>query len=446
MNLSRRALLRYAGVAASASSMGWMQALAAPATDYKALVCLFMFGGNDGNNLIVPMNTDEYTAYSTIRGGLALPSASLLPLGTPPSMPGRTFGLHPAFSALQPLWQQGKLAVQCNVGSLVAPATVADYKANKNRPYSLFSHSDQQTQWQTADSNEVGRTGWGGRIIDTTLNINAGTIVPGFISVAGSTLLGVGDNTAPLVVPSTGTFGLSGAGTSAAAKARTDGIAAILGLDKQNTLAAAASGVLGSALGSASLINPIINNATSAVAAPFTGLKSGIANQLLAVAKMIEARGTTGLSRQVFFVSLGGFDTHSKQLTTQDGLFKQVGDSLAAFYSALNILGLTNNVTTFTASDFARTLRPNSDGTDHAWGNHHLVLGGGVKGGDFYGSFPTLALNGPNDVDGAGRWLPTTSIDQYAATFASWFGVSPSDLSTVLPHLSRFDKKNMGFV
>lgn len=453
MNMTRRDLMRAAMLVASASGFGWMKALAAPASDYKALVCVFLNGGNDGNNLIVPLNTDEYAAYATVRGGLALPKSSdtpntaLLSLGAPKSQPGREFGLHPALSALLPMWQQGKLAMQCNVGSLVAPLTMAEYKANRNRPYSLFSHSDQQAQWQTAESEEVGRTGWGGRLADAALGLNGGVTIPSLISLSGSTLFGVGRRTSPLVSPASGSFGLSGTGTSASAKARTEGIAALLGMDRNNILAAAANNALGTALNSAAIISPIINNSAASVATHFTGLTGNFNAQLLAVAKLIEARASLGLSRQIFFVQLGGFDTHSNQISAQDGLFAQLGNSLAAFYKAMEGLGLANQVTAFTSSDFSRTLRPASGaGSDHAWGNHHMVLGGAVKGGDFYGAFPTLALKGPDDIDGAGRWLPTTSIDQYAATFARWFGVADSELTTVLPYLSRFNQTHMGFL
>jgi uncharacterized protein (DUF1501 family) len=447
MNLTRRALLRNIALASAASGLGWMKALAAPATDYKALVCLFMFGGNDGNNLLVPMNSDEYANYASIRAGLALPSSSLVSLGAPKSQPGRNFGLHPGLAPLQPIWQEGKLALLCNVGTLTQPLTMSQYLANQNRPYSLFSHSDQQLQWMTSESVSIGQTGWAGRMADVVQGFNTSGAVPTVISVAGSSRFGFGAQTSPLVVPSSGTFGLYGGTSGASGQARLNGLTGLAALDRQNVLAAASSDVMTNALASSAILNPILTNASSAAAPAFSGLTDSLSKQLFAVAKIIEARQSLGFSRQIFFVSLNGFDTHSNQLATQNTLLSQVGTSLAAFYNAMAALNTNNNVTTFTVSDFARTFRPASGGgTDHAWGNHHMIMGGAVNGGDLYGTFPTLQLKGPSDVDGSGRWLPTTSVDQYAATLASWFGVSASNLARVLPYLSNFSQTNLGFV
>ena len=445
MNLSRRQFLKLACMAAATDLFpwSWTEALAASSEDYKALVCVFLFGGNDGNNMIVPYDLDSYAGYSSVRAALALPRNSLLPV-SPPSQGGRSFGLHPALHNLLPLWQQRRMAVQCNVGTLVAPITVTDYKNNRLlRPDSLFSHADQQTQWQTAESTQVSRTGWGGRIADR-LAVTAGIVnVPMILSLAGTNAFGSGAATSSLSLPASGSFGLKGpASLTNSAALRT-----LLTLDRGNRLTDALSGITQTAINSSAVLNPILTAPVSATMASFNGLTTSIAKQLLAVARLIEARQTLGVKRQIFFVSQGGYDTHSNQLVVQNALLSDLGSALAAFYGATQAFGIADKVTTFTASDFARALRTSSgSGTDHAWGNHQIIIGDSVRGGDFYGKFPTLALNGPDDVDGSGRWVPTASVDQYAATFASWFGVAASDLPIVLPHLAGFQSSNLGFL
>ncbi|WP_374348944.1 DUF1501 domain-containing protein [Chitinimonas sp.] len=448
MTFSRRDFLKAATLSAAAAPWGWMQALATtPATDdYKALVCIFLYGGNDGNNMLVPSDSG-YTAYAAARGTLALPSTGLAALGSAASQGGKSFALHPALAPIAPLYQQGKLATLANVGTLVFPMTAAQYRArSKQTPYSLFSHSDQQHQWQSAESVSQTVTGWGGRIADAVLSSNGAATVPALMSIAGSSLFNNGKQTAPLVVPSSGSFGLRDNGSSTAAQTRNATLAKILGIDTGNPLVGASGNLLSQAIANAALINPIIQGSSATVSAAFSGVSGSLATQLAIVAKLIEQRAATGLKRQVFYVSLGGFDTHSNQLNVQQTLLGQLGNAMSAFYNATVALGLADKVTTFTVSDFARTLKPNSTGTDHAWGNHQLIMGGAVKGGDVYGSFPTLQLNGPDDADGGGRWVPTTSVDQYAATLASWLGVSAGDLQTVLPNLSRFASSNLGFV
>ena len=448
MKLSRRQFLKLAGMAAATELFpwNWTEALAAGNEDYRALVCVFQFGGNDGNNMIVPYDLDSYAGYSSIRAALALPRNTLLQV-SPPSQGGKSFGLHPALQNLLPLWQQGRMAVQCNVGTLVAPITVAEYKNNRSlRPDSLFSHADQQNQWQTAESAQASRTGWGGRIADRLAG-SAGIVnVPMVLSLAGTNAFGRGAATSSLSLPAAGSFGLRGPTSVTNSVA----LQTLLTLDRGNRLVDALSGIAQTAISSSAVINPVLTAPASASMASFNGLTANatsVATQLLAVAKLIEARQTLGIKRQIFFVSQGGYDTHSNQLVDQNNLLSDLAAALAAFYAVTQALGVADKVTTFTASDFARALRTSSgSGTDHAWGNHQIIIGDSVKGGDFYGKFPTLALNGPDDVDGSGRWLPTTSVDQFAATLASWFGVAASDLSIVLPNLGRFDSSNLGFL
>jgi uncharacterized protein (DUF1501 family) len=449
MSFTRRDFLKAASLSAAAAPWGWMQALAAtPATDdYKAIVCIFLYGGNDGNNMLIPTDSAGYAAYAATRGALALPSTGLATLGTAARQGGKAFALHPGLAPIAPLYAQGKLAVIANVGTLVYPMTAADYRAKaKQTPYSLFSHSDQQHEWQSTNTTTQAVTGWGGRIADAVLSTNAAASVPALMSISGSSLFNNGKRTSPLVLPSSGTFGLKDAGTSNTIVTRNAGLAQALGLDGGNPLVGAAGNVLSQAITNANLVNPILQGTSATVSGAFSGVSGSLASQLAVVAKLIEARATTGLKRQVFYVSLGGFDTHSNQLNVQQTLLSQLGAAMSAFYNATVALGVADKVTTFTVSDFARTLKPNATGTDHAWGNHHLIMGGAVKGGDVYGTFPTLALNGPDDADGGGRWVPTTSVDQYAATLASWLGVSAGDLSTVFPNLSRFATSNLGFV
>ncbi len=448
MALSRRQLLQGAatGLAATFGPLRWMEALAAPANDYKALVCIFLFGGNDGNNMVIPMEAAEYSSYATARAGMALAKDSLASIGAPTSLGGRTFGLHPGMADLAPLFQQKKLAVLCNVGTLLAPMTKAQYATRSLRPSNLYSHSDQANQWQTSQSQGIARSGWGGRIADAAYALNGGIAVPMVMSLSGSNLFSIGAQRSPLVLPTSGTFGLSGT-TGTAGTARLDSVRKLLGLDRGNEMVDAASAVMLQAIDNSALMNPIINSTTSAAAPAFANLNSSIAKQLYAVARIIENRAATGLKRQIFFCSMGGYDTHSDQLNAQTNLLTQLGQAMAAFAKATDLLGVSDSVVTFTGSDFSRTLKPASGGgTDHAWGNHQLVMGGPVKGGDFYGTFPKLELKGPDDVDGAGRWIPTTSVDQYAATLANWFGVAPGDIGSVLPNLSRFATPNLGFL
>jgi uncharacterized protein (DUF1501 family) len=351
--------------------------------------------------------------------------------------------LHPELSDVQPLFAQHKLAILANVGPLNAPTTKANYLAT--RPDNLFSHSDQQNQWQSSVSSGVSRTGWGGRIADATASLN--TSFPVVTSIAGTSLFMAGNATSPLALPSSGGLALQGFNGGAAANARLSAMQAILSADRDNAYVGAASGITSQALSLSGLVNPILTATNSTVQAHFTGQASSIAQQLLQVAKLIEARAQTGARRQVFFVSLGGFDTHSGELATLTNLLGQLSPALRSFYDATVQLGVSEQVTTFTLSDFGRTFQPASGaGTDHAWGNHHFILGGAVRGGEMYGRYPTLARAGPDDADTSGRWIPTTSVEQYGATLARWFGLADPALAAAFPNLARFSSTNLGFL
>jgi uncharacterized protein (DUF1501 family) len=402
--------------------------------------------------MIVPIT--NYAAYSTVRSAasnVALTQAQLLPI-TPVSAPnaGQTFGMHPDLVEIQPLYAQGKLAVICNAGMLVGPLTKAQYQTGGSRPLNLFSHSDQQNQWQGLIPGASQRTGWGGRISDKV--VNPGSQVPLMVSVSGASVFNFGVTTGPFVIPSAGGVSLNGTGADATSMARIGGVQQLLTTSGTNQIVSAAAGVLQGALTAANVANPVLTAALSpTITTAFTVggalLNTGIANQLKQVARLIEARNAIGVTRQFFFVSLGGFDNHSQLLNGQSTLFNQLSPALSAFYNYSVAAGIDSSVTTFTMSDFSRTFRGNGNaGTDHAWGAHHLVIGGAVKGGDFYGTFNNLALGGPDDVGSSGVWLPTTSVDQVGATLASWFGVSAVDLPYVFPNLPRFAPQNLGFV
>jgi uncharacterized protein (DUF1501 family) len=445
----------------------------APAPGYRALVCLFLSGGNDANNLIVPIDS-AYADYASIRGNLTLPFSSLLPLrtGTSAGDPayvdgdGHSYGLHPNCPELQTLFGEGKLAALLNVGTLLRPITRDQYLTNATgtRPPQLFSHSDQVTQWQTSIPDQPPTTGWGGRVADL---LNATSNPAGNISMSvslnGTNTFEVGNLVSQYQVSTTGAVTLSGSlmtSTGARAKALKD----ILALSNTNLQRTAYADVVERAIAIGDLLNTSI--AATAMStdtppgtwvwnAPFPNTTLG--NQLKMIARIIAARGPTAfnMNRQIFFCSVGGYDTHTAQVTlsptlnattgTHANLLNEVSECLYAFQRAMEQLGVSNDVTTFTTSDFSRTLPSNSQGSDHGWGSHHLIMGGSVRGGHTYGHLPTLAINGPDDT-GTGRWLPTLSVDQYSATLAKWFGVDSTSMSSVFPNLSRFAASDLGFM
>ena len=474
MSTSRRDFLRASActlgglaLASTVESLGLVGAYAQAASDYRALVCVFLNGGNDGTNMIVPLDA-EFAQYANVRGPstLALAQSSFVPVN-PPSQ-GRQYGLHPSLApevanpsvankGLLDVWNAGRLAVVCNVGPLVEPLTRTSYlNGTGKRPLQLFSHSDQINLWQSAIANNVSRTGWGGRLADVSAALNGSATFPQVVTIAGISLFVTGATALPLALnDSNSTLGASlpltmtanSSGSSVTdVPTRRAAFDALRALDAEMILVKADADTRTSALRTKAQLDTAPN--TDYPKMPNTTL----GRQLEQVARLVALRDALGVKRQIFFCQLGGFDTHSNQRVGngQDALLLQVSQALRGFWDTLGDLGMQNNVTTFTLSDFGRTFQASGSGTgvgtDHGWGNHHFVMGGAVRGGNFYGAYPTLALGGPDDADSRGRWIPTTSVEQYAATLAAWYGLSPSDFPAVFPLLDRFPNPNLGFM
>jgi uncharacterized protein (DUF1501 family) len=438
--------------------------------DYKALICIFLYGGNDSFNMVVPTDSAHYTQYKTVRPSLAVAQNQLLTLNAPGSGRGSPgdggqYGLHPAMTDLASLFNQAQspVAIIANVGSLVGPVTKAQVgNSSAALPPQLFSHADQLAYWQSSPPSNAPATGWGGRVCDLLASVNpAGLPMLTSLNAEDAFIRGENPNNYIMDADSASTLQLpydpAGPGMESAF------LALHAAGTQANALERTYAGTMNHSLATASIINGAINAAGAPNFAGFFPSPSGydVDTQLLTVARLIWAAnnnvsGYTGQRRQVFFVTTGGFDTHSGQLDTQPALLGLLSRSLAGFYRALHSVGLDQKATAFTASDFGRTLSTNGNGTDHGWGGHHLAVGGAVAGGKFYGddatgsgnaAMPSLLLsdNNPNDA-GYGQIIPTTSIDQYSATLASWFGVAASDIPLLFPNLANFTTKNLGFV
>ena len=445
-----RATVRSAAALTAGSALakfGEMNALAATSSGYQALVCIYLQGGNDGHNTIIPIATAQqnYAGYAKIRQGLALPQSSLLTM-----MNGSdTYGIHPSMPELRSLYNSGKAAVLANVGNLVAPITRAGYQSSNLSlvPTALFSHTDQTTQWQTALTNSIASSGWGGRIADYMQSQNGSAIFPPVSAMTNCGTFCNGISTSPATVPpptgsaATGIAELTGVQFAPSTAA---GMQQLLEFDNGLQLVQAGNKILSNGSNYANTLSGLLQKSNITTKFPSS---NSLAAQLLTVANVMSVRSELGLNRQIFFCQLGGFDTHGSQKATQQALLVQLSQAIAAFYEATQELGLTDEVTTFTISEFGRTLTPSgTDGSDHAWGNHHFILGGGVKGGKFYGQFPTLAVGAGLDANNRGTVIPTTGIAQYGATLAQWFGVPTASLPKIFPNIANFKSSNLGFV
>jgi uncharacterized protein (DUF1501 family) len=485
MHVNRREFLRKSICAALGgvglySALGNLRLIGAAAAasprpsgfgDYKALVCIYLYGGNDSFNTIVPMSGQEQIDYLASRGDLAL-STGLQALSPVSGGGPANYGLHPAMPELSGLFNSGKVAIVPNVGSLLYPITQAEYQdGNVPTPAQLFSHDDQTNQWQTSRPDDSNANGWGGRIADLLHGANGGTI-PMSVTLSGDNRFQRGAIVSQYAVDAWGAAAAAGGGDPFSVSTMSylgDGPESwVLGWEDQNVVAndlAAYNALIASGTQANVLERAFADSATRAIAnsatinnaltgvtltTPFPDTDLG--NQLAAVAMMIKVRAALGMSRQVFFVAAGGYDTHGTQLPDQNDHLGELSQALAAFYGATVELGVADGVTAFTASDFGRSLAVNADGTDHGWGGHHFVVGGGVRGQRFYGAMPSLAqydddnpASNPDDT-GYGQIIPKISVDQYAATLASWFGVDSGGISDIFPNLGRFPSSNLGFM
>ena len=444
--------------------------------DYRALVCIFMQGGNDGNNTVIPNHNDanvsNYGVYSAARNtqGLAIAQNTLLPISVP-RINNLSYGLNPNFgvvtgginNGIHELWASGKMAIATNVGTLVRPMTKAQYQnGTVPRPFQLFSHSDQVSQSQAGRSDASSFTGWGGRMSDRrTFLDNPSGLIPMITSINGAQLFTAGQTTLPLAIANAGTSlsqvlnpqGFTGTTQS---NARLAAFNQLRTQDLTTNYVAAASNITNQAIQANQAFSTFQE---TTVTFPTTS----IGNQLRQVARLIKTRTNLNVNRQIFYCQLGSFDTHNTQINGQGTLLSQFSQAVRAFYDEMLLQGVSNNVTTFTLSDFSRTFNPASSGatvgSDHGWGNHLFVVGGAVNGGNFYGSlrpdgtgnyYPTLAFNGPDDADSGtnarGRWIPTTSVEQYANTLAAWYGLSAADTPIVFPNIANFPNMNLGFM
>jgi uncharacterized protein (DUF1501 family) len=444
---TRRGFIRFGAASVGSLALGRFGVIPALAqsssANYRALVCVFLFGGNDSNNMIVPVDDANYKSYLSIRGNLAL-SQSDLTAPVHAQTGNAPYSFHASLSELASLFSNKQLAVVANVGTLVQPTTRDQYINQATPvPLNLFSHSDQQTQWQTSVSTGTSATGWAGRAADIVASQNLSNF-PTFMSVSGNALLGSGASTQPVALSPGQNLDLAGFSNSASSQARLSALRSLLTLNTGLKLVQAANNVMADSIADAQALDAALSKST-ALETKFPSTSLGA--QLQQVAQIIQVRDSLGMRRQIFFCSLGGFDTHTGEINTHKQLYPQLSQALAAFNDAMEELGTENDVTTFTESDFNRTFQPTSgDGSDHAWGSHHLVIGGAVKGREIYGQFPEFKLGGPNDADSRGRWIPTTAIEQYGATLCSWFGIDDSQLTSVFPNFANFGSKKLTFI
>lgn len=449
--LKRTAALGIAGGAApfvtNLAAIG--EAAAATATDYRALVCVFLYGGNDYANTLPPYDQASYNLYATARQNLAHIRDTLAPTVLNPSTAlagGRQYALSPTLAPLLPIFDAGRMAVMLNVGTLVQPTTKAQYTANSVRlPPKLFSHNDQQSYWQ-ASNPEGATSGWGGRIGDLLQSGN-GTATLTCINASGNAVFLSGRTAIQYSVGTNGPIALlNNSSTLFGSSAAASTLRTLMTGTSSNLLANEHATVSRRALDTYAQVNAALAGAPVGNF-PLFPTGNNLASQLQIVARLISVSQELGARRQVFFVSQGGFDLHDNLVAQHPGLLGNVANAIRAFYDTTVSLGIADRVTTFTGSDFGRTLQSNDDGSDHGWGSMHFVVGGAVNGRRFYGTPPEIGNNTPDDV-GQGRLLPSISVDQYASTLASWFGVNAGNMATVLPNIGNYNPStwNLGFV
>lgn len=444
----KRGIPALAGASAASSllaRMGRAAGMVSPAAlqaDYKALVCIFLYGGNDGDNTLIPYSQGDYDNYAASRGVIAVPRASLLPISTTGG-DGRQFALHPSMPEMRQLFSRKRMAIVANTGVLMAPTTREQIAARSvPLPPQLFSHNDQQVQWQTSWPDQPAKTGWGGRMADAVNSLNSNPQISMSVSLAGSNVFQVGSDIIPYMVSKEGTISLWYY-NEAWGNPETNVTKAMLEASYGNLFERSYSEIFKRAIENEKRLSAALTKAP-ALATPFPQ-NNDLAGQLRMVARLISVRNDLGMRRQVFFCTAEGYDTHGEQLNTHARLLMVLSQALGAFHQATVELGVADKVTAFTSSEFGRTYKSNGKGSDHGWGNHHFVVGGAVRGGEIYGKVPIQQINGPDDTSD-GRWIPTIATDEYAATLALWFGVNSGDLPAMLPNINRFNRPNLGFL
>lgn len=415
--------------------------------DYKALVCLLLSGGNDSYNMLIPRGNAEYAEYAAVRSDLAIPQDEILPIN-PDVTDGREYGLHPSLTGIRGIFEQGNAAFISNVGTLVEPTTKNGVQGGTTKlPLGLLSHSDQVMHWQTAFPQDRSNTGWGGKMADIMKSMNDDTGVSMNISLGGNNLFQRGDTVTEYAINQDGGVAIFGWNEQLPIlQMMTEDITDMMNKQYEDVFKDSYNGVLKRSVESNEVFNQAVAGIT--INTPFTG--DQLSQKMRMIAQTIGARAELGAKRQIFFVDIGGFDNHDELINAHAGLMQRVDNAMTSFYAATEELGVSDCVTTFTISDFARTLTSNGNGTDHAWGGNSIVMGGAVKGKNMYGDYPVLSLG--NDLEiGGGILIPTTSADEYFAEMALWFGISPNDLSQIFPNIGNFydvgsSEKPLGFM
>jgi uncharacterized protein (DUF1501 family) len=421
-----------------------------PVDDYKALVCLFLQGGNDSFNLLIPSDSARYAVYAASRGAMGIAQDQLVAIDALGVPAGDMYGLHPSCPDLAALFNQGHGAFVVNVGTVLQPTNKTNYlTAGYPLPPQLFSHADQQGQWQYGQPTSNGSVGWGGLSADRLYVLNPGATIPMSISLSGQNRFQAGLSVQPYTISSAGPTALSGYNGNAGAT-RLAALEELLAQSYPDPLTRTYASKMSNALDYYNTMQDALNGAPP-LTTPFPD-NNPVGDALKQIAEVISVRGALQAKRQIFFVSYGSFDTHDNQLDDQPDLLSTISEALAAFYNATVELGIANSVTAFTMSEFARTLNTDGDGTDHAWGGIQFVSGGAVAGQRLYGTpaasggiFPDQTLDGPDCLQ-RGQMIPATSCDQYSATLARWLGVSDCDIATIFPYLANFGTGDLGFL
>ncbi len=449
--VNRRQFLKKTGAGAAAAAAfaaypgaAFSQSIStvAPFPDFKALVCVFLFGGNDSYNMLVPRSDAEYGVYAASRQNMAIAQSDLLAI-RPLTPDGAEYGLHPMMTDVKELFEDNLAAFITNVGPLIEPTTKDQYlNQSVLLPPQLFSHNDQRDQWNALSGVNQSKTGWAGRLADLIRTNVTDQQMATNVSLFGSNLFQSADETVAYVMGNSGPIPFTGFDDSPGGQAQRAAFEQVINANYGSIYERGFAEVQRRAVASADLIRDALDGAP-ALNTVFP--VSQLGRQLNTVARLISVRDQLQMQRQIFFVATGGFDSHDDQLQNQPGLLGGISESMAAFYNATVEIGVSDRVTSFTQSDFGRTLTSNGDGTDHAWGGNQLVIGDAVAGRELYGTYPLLELNGPDAING-GRIIPTTSADQYAATLSRWFGIPDADLTMVAPSIDNFLQRDLGFL